>query len=90
MRGQINNISENLQTLIQEKELGLSDIIEDVPPIISILEDNFLKLKEIISNYEFPSIREEIIFFKETKPQLFCKLIYFRKMYQLELNQPVS
>lgn len=90
MKVQIQHISEKLHALIQEKELEISDIIRDVPSIISILEESFLKLKEIVSSYEFTSKQDEITFFKKVKPQLFCKLIFFSKMYQLELNQPVS
>ena len=86
----IIQISKELHSLIQVKELEISDIIKDVPPIISILENSFLELKELVANYKFSTPQEEITFFKETKPLLFCKLIFFRKMYQIELNQPVS
>ncbi len=86
----IFQISEELSNLIQEKESRISDIIKDVPDIITILENGFSKLKSIVSEFVFDSIDSEIIFFKEIKPRLFSKLIYFRKIYQLELNRPVS
>lgn len=86
----IFQISEELSNLIQEKESRISDIIKDVPDIITILENGFSKLKNIVSEFVFDSIDSEIIFFKEIKPRLFSKLIYFRKIYQLELNRPVS
>lgn len=90
MMDRIYQISEELTSVIQEKEQEISDIIRDVPPIISILEDGFVKLKDIVSNFTFPSKQDEIFFFKDTKPRLFSKLIYFRKIYQMELNRPVS
>lgn len=86
----ICQISEELTTIIQEKEQEISDIIRDVPPIISILEDGFVKLKDIVSNFTFLSKQDEISFFKNIKPRLFSKLIYSRKIYQMELNRPVS
>ena len=86
----IVKMSEELNSLVQEKELEISDIIKDLPPIISILENGFIQLKELVSNYNFICPQEEITFFKEVKPRLFCKLIFFQKMYQLELNQPKS
>ena len=90
MMDRIYQISEELTTIIQKKEQEISDIIRDIPPIISILENGFAKLKEAVSNYIFPSTRDEIQFFKEIKPKLFSKLIFLRKTYQLELNNPVS
>lgn len=90
MMDRIYQISEELISVIQGKEQEISDIIRDVPPIISNLEDGFVKLKDIVSNFIFPSEQDEIFFFKDTKPRLFSKLIYFRKIYQMELNRPVS
>lgn len=90
MMNKIYQISEELTSIIREKELEMSDIIRDVPPTISLLENGFINLKNIVSCFTFPSKRDEIMFFKEIKPQLFSKLIFFRKIYQLELNRPIS
>jgi len=86
----IYQISEELTSIVREKELEMSDIIRDVPPTILLLENGFIDLKNIVSSFTFPSKRDEIMFFKEIKPQLFSKLIFFRKIYQLELNRPIS
>lgn len=90
MMNKIYQISEELTSIVREKELEMSDIIKDVPPTILLLENGFIDLKNIVSNFTFPSKRDEIMFFKEIKPQLFSKLIFFRKIYQLELNRPIS
>ena len=55
-----------------------------------ILTEAFCRLKEFIISYEFKSEAEEIGFFKEIKPLLFCKLIYYRKLYNIEMNRPVT
>lgn len=86
----IYQITEELNTLIQEKELEIFDVIKDAPPVMLLLENGFAKLKETVSDYMFPSKRDEVDFFKEIKPKLFSKLIFLRKTYQLELNMPVS
>ncbi len=86
----IKEISEELASIIQERELGIDNFIKDIPEIILIIENGFNQLKQIVIQHEFPSSFEEICFFKEIKPKLFSKLIYFRKIYQLELNRPVS
>lgn len=90
MKDKIAHIIKELNSSIELKELELSDVVHDIPSIILIIEDAFEKLKSIISEHQFKSDLEEITFFKETKPKLFSKLIYYRKIYYLELNRPVA
>lgn len=90
MIAQIVRMSEELNEFIQKKEVGLVDIIHDIPPIISEIENRLMNLKEIVCNSIFPTIDGEIHFFKEIKPKLFSKLIFMQKIYQLKLNQPTA
>lgn len=85
----IDNILKRIENQIQLKELEITDIIRDVPPIILILEKGFLEMKHLVSNNKFKNNSDEITFFKETKPKLFSKLIYYKKTHNLELNKPV-
>lgn len=89
MEKKIEDISKELDNFVQIKELELSDVVKDAPIIISALEEGFIKLKSLIADYEFQEKAEEIKFFKETKPKLFCKLIYYRKIYNIEINRPM-
>lgn len=89
MEKKIEGISKELDNFVQIKELELSDVVKDAPAIISALEDGFIKLKALIADYEFHAKAEEIRFFKEIKPELFCKLIYYRKIYNIEINRPM-
>lgn len=89
VKEKINNMVSELQDAIQTKEMEVQDIIKDVPGLTKLVESNFEKLKSLISDYQFPSPEEEIIFFKDTKPKIFSKLIYYRKVYYFELNRPV-
>lgn len=45
--------------------------------------------REVIQN-GFYSIQEEIHFFKHTKPQIFSKLIYYVKLFNIESKRPRS
>ncbi|WP_080903998.1 RteC domain-containing protein [Parabacteroides sp. Marseille-P3160] len=85
----IDNISRRIESEIQLRELDISDIIRDVPHIIQILEKGFLEVKQLVSKNKFNTYYEEITFFKEIKPRLFSKLIYYKKIHNLELNKPV-
>ena len=55
-----------------------------------VLGDAFLRLKEFISTYAFQDEDEEIEFFKVIKPRLFYRLIYYRKVYNIEMNRPLG
>lgn len=90
MKNKIEIIVDKLNLSIQEIKLEQFDVIQTVPNLIWMLENGFDELKALVSGYKFRESEDEIHFFKETKPRLFNKLIYFRKIYQLELNKPVS
>lgn len=64
------------------------DILQIVPPAIKLLEEMFREIKDFILDYAFKNEDEEIKFFKEIKPQLFCKLIYYQKIYRIEAMRP--
>ena len=55
-----------------------------------LVENAFNRLRIFIDEYEFKDESEEIIFFKEIKPNLFCYLIYYQKMYNLEIRRPIG
>jgi hypothetical protein len=88
MRDKIKNIAEKLEQKIRSQELNLVDKIKDIPQIILLLEQGFSEMKELISNYKFKSDNDEILFFKLIKPKLFSKLIYYRKVYNVEMMRP--
>jgi len=90
MKNKIEKTVNELNSSMQAGELELYDIIQNVPAMILMMENAFEELKALVSEYEFPTPEEEIIFFKETKPRLFCKLIYLRKIYYMELKRPIS
>lgn len=86
----INEIISKFEETVQVLELEFSDVLTDAPKIISILESGFEELKLTISDYVFKDTSEEIQFFKVKKPILFSKLIYFQKIYHIELRRPIA
>lgn len=88
MRDKIKNIAEKLEQKIRSQELNLVDKIKDIPQIILLLEQGFSEMKELISTYKFKRDNDEILFFKLIKPKLFSKLIYYRKVYNIEMMRP--
>lgn len=55
-----------------------------------ILASAFSQLKTFILSYNFQGEEEEILFFKEIKPRLCFRLIYYRKIYNIEMNRPIG
>ncbi|KAA6301332.1 MAG: hypothetical protein EZS26_002529 [Candidatus Ordinivivax streblomastigis] len=55
-----------------------------------VLADAFSRLKAFILSYNFRNEEEEILFFKEIKPRLCFRLIYYRKIYNIEMNRPTG
>jgi len=50
--------------------------------------NTIVKLKKIILSGDFTSQQEEIYFFKSLKPRFAAWLIYYKKMYEIELGKP--
>jgi len=65
-----------------------SDMLSKSGECILLLEKMFEKLKEFTKSYKFKDEAEEIRFFKEVKPGLFSNLIFYRKVYTLEITRP--
>jgi hypothetical protein len=89
MNAKINAIARELKNSVQLKELELSDISTGVAPIISVLKEGYTQVKDLICNSEFENKEDEITFFKETKPKMFYKLIYYYKILGIEQHRPV-
>ncbi len=52
--------------------------------------NSFQLLKEFIDSHIPKSVAEEIVFFKIVKPRLYNRLIYYRKVYNHEMNRTVG
>lgn len=56
--------------------------------MINFIRPLFEELRAFTHQYVFHDENEEICFFKETKPTIMSKLIYFNDIYTLELRKP--
>lgn len=82
----ITNLKQKINTEIQLIESEEDSLFTKSTKIIGLLEDASDQLKGFILDYTFKYQTEEIQFFKEIKPQLFSILIYYRKVYNLEMR----
>lgn len=85
----IKNLEDKTWCKIRKIESAELDITNRSLTVLKLLEEMFGQLKEFIINYRFRDENEEILFFKEIKPRMLCKLLYYRKIYNIEMNRPL-
>lgn len=90
MKAEIATVLKELEKTISLHEMELMEVLRDAPRVINILQAGFETIKSHISDYIFENKTEEINFFKDIKPKLFSKLIYYQKIYHIELKRPIS
>lgn len=71
-----------------EHELSLilnthSDEVEKAKKIIVFIEDILKQLTDWLKHHVFETIQEEIKFFKEIKPNIVAKLIFYKEILLL-------
>ena len=90
----MRTFTSNLEREVDKKIRKIMDanvtIIKKSFEASSVLAEAFNQLRNFITNYSFQSVDEEIDFFKNIKPRIFHKLLYFRKIYNIEMNRPLG
>ncbi len=86
----VEKLQKEIRRKIQQIEAEDKNILKKSLDASHVLGSAFDKLKEFIIEYKFKDEDEEILFFKEVKPKIFCHLIYYRKVYNIEMHRPVA
>lgn len=69
-------------------EKGNGDILFKAEKGIALVEKCIRKLQEQVVGKSFPTKADEIYFFKHVKPQIFGKLIYYVRLFNIESKRP--
>lgn len=88
MQTYINNILYKIDSEIDDFDFYENNIIESSLKMVIRLKSIIEELRKMIVNYSFDYKDEEIIFFKEQKPDVLSKLLYFNKIFQIESKFP--
>lgn len=80
----LNNLNEQLNFI----DLEIDDQIKKCEQAITVILKSINELKKTATKTNFKSKSEEIQFFKEIKPQFTSKLIYFNRVYKIEMKKP--
>lgn len=82
----IEKLNSEVLRSIERIESRDTDVLKKSLEASRVLGEAFDRLKQYIIGYRFQNDDEEIKFFKEIKPRLFCRLIYYRKLYNIEMT----
>ena len=79
-------MNEALEEIALSSENNLQYAERSYQAVQSVLQ----QLKDLILNHEFKDREEEVLFFKEVKPQFLRELIYYMKVFYIEAGKPVG
>ena len=79
----LHNLTEQLYFI----DLETDNLVHKSEKALEICIESINKLKKLISKYNFKSQQEEILFFKEIKPQFNSKRIYYNTIYKIETKK---
>ncbi len=89
MKEFFNQLTTSIEIELQSISMDSCDIsIEESYRMIEFLQKIMVDLREKFLTHNFPDKQEEILFFKEMKPEILSSLIYFNKIYGIELKRP--
>ena len=90
MRVFINILEKEIENRLKGIEKSNLNVLKKSLEASLVLGDAFQRLREFVAGYTFSTEAEEIEFFKVIKPRLYHRLIYYRKVYNIEMNRPVG
>jgi len=79
---------DEIEKQIKKIERNEKNEITKSVQILMFLESKLEEIKSFIVQYDFKTEDEEIMFFKEIKPKIVSKLIYYMSVYKIEINRP--
>ena len=90
MKELVNNILAQIEVELDDIDLYGYDIIETSLSIVRRLHKALNDLRIKLQTYTFSTKEEEIFFFKNQKPELLSRLLYFHKIYRIEAQCPTG
>ncbi len=86
----VANLKKEVDVKIEQIETSTDNILKKSLAGSQVLGEAFNRLKMFILTYTFKNEQEEILFFKDIKPKFCYRLIYYRKIYNIEMNRPLA
>lgn len=88
MQKHFNQIIEQISVETSTIDIEGCDIsMEDTFHMVEFIQDSVTTLRFKLLKYKFEDAKDEICFFKEMKPLILSRLLYFNKIYTIELKR---
>jgi hypothetical protein len=90
MNEDVGKVIEDINVQLESLELEEETFLRKAKKAIVLLKEIMQQLKGKLLDYRFVNEEEEIRFFKELKPQLSSKLVYYSEIYKIETKRPTG
>lgn len=90
MKEYISQIMHQIEITLTDFEICECNIINDSLRIVHYLQNILSELRDNIKQYKFENKEDEIYFFKNQKPEILGRLLYFYKIYRIETQCPTG
>ncbi|MGB8191848.1 MAG: RteC domain-containing protein [Chitinophagaceae bacterium] len=81
---------EELKTELEGVEKSSDTRIGKAQRATQLCKNVLTRLEEVMVDYAFTDAQQEIYFFKEIKPKVLSRLIYYHKLFTIEVSLPVG
>ncbi|RSC93495.1 RteC domain-containing protein [Tenacibaculum singaporense] len=88
MNKKIKNIITSFEETINAIEVESTDTLQKAEKCIKVSKEALELLNQIITSNPFKDTKSEIHFFKQQKPKVFSRLIYYVKLFSIEGKRP--
>lgn len=88
MNQKINQLLKDLNEQLNFIDLEIDNQVKKCEQALTVIINSINNLKKIILKSSFKTETEEIQFFKELKPQITSKLIYYNMIFKIEMKRP--
>ena len=86
----IEKLSNELDAVLSKIEMQVPDAILRCEHALMEIDEIIRQVKAMITEHLFEDMAQEIYFFKEMKPSLIAKFIYYSKILDLESTKPTA
>ncbi|SHM22651.1 RteC protein, partial [Flavobacterium flevense] len=90
MKSSLNDILTEIKSFEKKVSEETTNLIDESYKVSTYLRELLFKIKNELLKVGFKDDSEEINFFKNIKPQILGKLIYYNKVFRIETSCPVN
>lgn len=84
----VYDLKQALDAELKQIDCEEEEILKKAERSIYCISNSLKRLKEHIRGNKFVNQKDEILFFKQIKPSIYSKLIYFVKVFNIESKRP--